>query len=137
MGAEKASVGYTYLPKFRRNYFTESHPMRAIALFAILPFVLAGCSTTLEPRLAEKPISEFDLVDRAQVDTAKYENDYAQCARLANQDVVDMTRTAANALNTAADKASMGILGGKASKHADRQSVLKRCLTGRGYSVLR
>lgn len=111
--------------------------MRALALFALLPLVLAGCSTTLEPRLPEKPLAGFDLVDPAKVDRATYEADYAQCVQLANQEVVDVTRTAANALNTAVDKASMGIIGGKSSKHADRQSVLKRCLTGRGYSVLR
>ena len=56
---------------------------------------------------------------------------------MANQDVSDVSRVAANALNSAAEKASLGILGGKASKHADRQTVLKRCLSGRGYAVLR
>lgn len=108
-------------------------PFAAVLLVALL----AGCSTTLEPKLAEKPLTGFDLVDPSKVDTAKYQSDYVQCVHLANQDVVDVTRTAANALSTAADKASMGIIGGKSSKHADRQSVLKRCLTGRGYSILR
>lgn len=112
--------------------------MRLFATVAVVSsLAFAGCSTTLEPKLADKPIAGFDLVDISKVDAQKYQEDYAQCAKFANQDVVDMSRTTANALNTVADKASMGIIGGKASKHADRQTVLKRCLTGRGYAMLR
>lgn len=113
--------------------------MRTLALAVVLAAAaLAGCSTTtLEPKLIEKPLVGFDLVDPALVDPAKFEADYAQCVKLANQDVSDVSRVAANALNSAAEKASLGILGGKASKHADRQTVLKRCLSGRGYAVLR
>ncbi len=110
------------------------HKTLAASLLVVL---LAGCSTTLEPKLSEKPVVGFDLVDPSRIDKERYEQDYLQCAALANQDVIDIQRTAANALSAAAEKASMGIVGGKTSKHADRQSVLKRCLSGRGYSVLR
>lgn len=112
--------------------------MRTFALVLALSAALTGCSTTtLEPKLGEKPLIGFDLVDPSMVDPVKFEADYAQCVQLANQDVTDVSRVAANALNSAAEKASLGVLGGKASKHADRQTVLKRCLSGRGYSVLR
>lgn len=103
----------------------------------LLTLAVSGCSTTLEPHLPMVPVVGFDLVDPAKVDKAQYEADYAACAKIGNQNLVDMPRTAANALNSAADKASLGVLGGRAGKHADRVSVLKRCLTGRGYTVLR
>jgi len=32
---------------------------------------------------------------------------------------------------------SLGIIGRRASNDADRMTVLKRCLTGRGYNILR
>jgi hypothetical protein len=98
--------------------------------------LLAGCSS-MEPPISAKPTADFDLVDPAKVDTRQYVQDYAQCSLLANQDGKDLSRTAANALSTAADKASMGVVGGRVSKHADRSTVLKRCLAGRGYTVLR
>jgi len=110
----------------------------ALALLIGCTLALGGCSTTtLEPKLAAAPLLGFDMVDPAKVDAPQYERDYAQCATLANQDAVSLTRTAANALNTAADKATAGVLGGRAGKTADRHTVLKRCLTGRGYLVLR
>lgn len=112
--------------------------MQKLALI-LLPFaLLAGCaSTSLEPKLGSRPVDGFDLVDPAKVEKEKYAQDYSACSALANQDVTELSRTAAAALNTAAERASMGILGGKSSKHADRMTVLKRCLSGRGYTVLR
>jgi hypothetical protein len=98
----------------------------------------AGCSTTLEPKLVPAPLANFDLVDPLKVDKAQYEKDYADCAALGNQEGGDIGRAAAGALGNVADKASFGLLGnGGASKNADRVTVLKRCLTGRGYNVLR
>lgn len=106
-----------------------------ILLTAVL--ALAGCATALEPKLSLKPATGFDLVDPSRVDQVAYSADYAQCATLANQDKVDIEASAGAVLSTAADRASFGLLGNKPSKHADRVSVLKRCLTGRGYAVIR
>ena len=36
-----------------------------------------------------------------------------------------------------ADRASLGIIGQRQSKDADRSTVLKRCLAGREYVILR
>lgn len=112
--------------------------MKHLAIAFTTLALLAGCaSTTLEPKLGLHPVEGFDLVDPAKVEKEKYAQDFAACASIANQDVTELSRTAAAALNTAAERASMGILGGKSSKHADRMTVLKRCLTGKGYTVLR
>jgi hypothetical protein len=99
--------------------------------------LLAACSTTLEPPLSTKPLEGFDLVDVTRVDKDKYPVDYAECALLANQDALDVQRLAAGAVGAVADKATLGLIGSKTSKNADRATVLKRCLTGRGYNVLR
>ena len=40
-------------------------------------------------------------------------------------------------VGAAADRASLGIIGQRHAKDADRGTVLKRCLTGRGYNVIR
>jgi hypothetical protein len=66
-----------------------------------------------------------------------YREDYSQCAAIADQDLADMTGAAAGALSTAANRLTFGILGTKASKHADRFAVLRTCLRGRGYAILR
>lgn len=96
----------------------------------------AAC-TTLEPQIAAKPTQGYDLVDPAKVEVAQYERDYAQCAALANKDSTGVEHTATKALGTVADRATFGIIGQRSSKDADRRAVLKRCLTGRGYNVLR
>lgn len=107
----------------------------AAALFACA--LAAGCSTTMEPKLPPQAPEGFDLVDKTKVDPAQYQKDYTECSALANQDPSDMGRMAAGALGGVAEKASFGIIGNKASKHADRVTVLKRCLSGRGYTILR
>jgi hypothetical protein len=99
--------------------------------------LLSACSTTLEPKIADAPQAGFDLVDKSRVETTAYDQDYAQCAEIANQDHVEPARVATNALGAAADKATLGVIGGKPGKDADRYTVLKRCLEGRGYRVLR
>lgn len=105
---------------------------------AVLALAMAtACSTALEPKVAATPVEQFSLVDMQRVDAVQYQKDYESCAHIANQDDVDLSRTAMSAVSVAAEKASMGVIGGKPGKHADRISVLKRCLTGRGYTVLR
>ncbi|ARN21701.1 hypothetical protein [Piscinibacter gummiphilus] len=97
---------------------------------------LAAC-TTLEPELPVEPLAGYDLVDLAKVDTVAYQSDYKHCAAIANQDLDDVTRFASRAAGAAADRASLGIIGQQHAKDADRGTVLKRCLTGRGYNVIR
>lgn len=111
--------------------------MKKLLPAAFAAFVLAGCSTTLEPVLKDQPVAGFDLVDPGKVDKAKYAKDFAECAKLANQDQTDVGRIAAGVLSGAAEKATFGLIGGKQSKHADRLTVLKRCLAGRDYTLLR
>jgi hypothetical protein len=109
---------------------------RRTLLLACLSLVFAGCSS-MEPAVAEAPIQGFDLVDITRVDKEKYDKDYAECAVVANQDHTSMARMAGNTMGVAAERASMGIVGFRAGKDADRSTVLKRCLTGRNYNVLR
>ena len=97
---------------------------------------LVGC-TTLEPSLPPEPLAGYDLVDPAKVDAAQYRTDYDACVKLANQNLDDVTRFAGRVAGAAADRASLGILGQRQAKDADRGTVLKRCLTGRGYNVIR
>ncbi len=111
--------------------------MRLLALVLVAGALSAGCATALEPRLGTAPVKGFDLVDLSRVDETRYRADYEACAQVANQDLVDVGRTTAGLVGAAAEKASLGIVGGKPAKHADRMTVLKRCLTGRGYQVLR
>lgn len=111
------------------------NPLRFAAL-AALPLVFAAC-TSLEPAISTKPQEGYDLVDTSKVDKAKYEEDYTACATIANQENKNLGKTTTNAISTTADKVSMGIIGQRASKDADRMTVVKRCLTGRGYHVLR
>lgn len=102
-----------------------------------LPLLLSGCASGLEPHLSEAPTAGFDLVDLSRVDEKAYRADYAACASLANQGQLDLSRGAVQVPGNAAEKASMGLVNGGSHKHADRMTVLKRCLTGRGYQVVR
>ena len=110
---------------------------RFFALSALALTVLAAACTSLETNIETQPTEGYDLVDRTKVDAGKYDKDYAECAAIANQDTGSVTKTATKAVGAVADKASLGLLGNKGSKDADRMSVLKRCLSGRGYNVLR
>jgi hypothetical protein len=91
----------------------------------------------MEPTVPDKPLEGYDLVDLSRVDKDKYSKDYAECAAIANQDHTNVTKMAGNTMGVAADRVTFGIMGFKGSKDADRLTVLKRCLTGRGYNVLR
>ncbi len=108
-------------------------PAAALALGLLS---LVAC-TTLEPSLPPEPLAGYDLVDPAKVDAAQYRTDYDACVKLANQNLDDVTRFAGRVAGAAADRASLGILGQRQAKDADRGTVLKRCLTGRGYNVIR
>ena len=111
-------------------------PRTLPAALALGLLALVGC-TTLEPSLPPEPLAGYDLVDPAKVDAAQYRTDYDACVKLANQNLDDVTRFAGRVAGAAADKASLGILGQRQAKDADRGTVLKRCLTGRGYNVIR
>jgi hypothetical protein len=106
------------------------------ATLIIITLVLAAC-TSLEPNVTPVPITGYDLVDLSKVDSAKYDKDYADCAQIANQDINSVSQTATRAVGTAAERVSLGIIGRRATNDADRMTVLKRCLTGRGYNILR
>ena len=64
-----------------------------------------------------------------------------------NSSIIFQTRTSGNVnvtplsigntVNKLLDRATLGILGDSTSKDADQITVLKKCLTGRGYNVLR
>ena len=111
--------------------------MRTLVLGLVASLSLVGCATQLQARLEATPPEGFDLVDPAKTDMAAYRKDYADCTVLANQDHVNLAASAGAVINTAAEKATLGLIGTKPSKDADRQTVLKRCLSGRGYNVLR
>jgi hypothetical protein len=125
---------HQYPPAFvtrMRNRFAFAAWLPALALST-----LPACSN-MEPNVIDKPVAGYDLVDLSRVDQAKYEKDYADCAAIANQDGTSVTKMAGKTMGVAADRVSMGVLGFKGDKDADRATVLKRCLTGRGYNVLR
>ncbi len=111
------------------------HTKLLVTLF-LLSAALTGCST-IEPTLPLAPHAAYSFVDPAKVDAAAYAKDYKSCAELANQNHIDATRAVAGALGAVSDKASFGIIGSSKSRDADRTSVLKRCLSGRGYNIIR
>jgi hypothetical protein len=111
---------------------------RFSSLLALLPFaVLATACTSLQPAIDTAPSDKFSLVDPAKVDAAQYAVDYAACAALANQNETGVTGKVTDVARTAANKASFGVVGSSKSAQADRSGVLRKCLTGRGYTVLR
>jgi hypothetical protein len=116
-----------------KNFFPV---LRTLPVAVLLAAGLSAC-TTLEPDMLPEPLVGYDLVDLTKVDQNQYAEDYKQCAAIANQNIADVSRVATRALSSAADKASLGVFGQKAGHDADRGTVLKRCLTGRGYLILR
>lgn len=110
---------------------------RTCTLLAITLALSAAACTSLEPNVDMVPVTGYDLVDKSKIDTVVYDKDYAECAAIANQDINSVGKTASKVVGTAADRVSMGLVGRKAANDADRMTVLKRCLTGRGYNILR
>ncbi len=120
--------------------------------------LLAGCAVAPVAR------EDYSLIDPRGVDMARYQQDYSDCAALANQTHPE-DRSAAGAAGGAALGAAFGALlgavicgrdcagygagvgaasglahgavGGAASGVQEQQMVLRRCLAGRGYNVIR
>jgi hypothetical protein len=110
--------------------------MKRLLCAAPLFALLAAC-TSLEPAIADKPSPSYQLVDMTKVDTDAYARDYAQCAAIANQDATDVGHKVTDAARAAASKASFGVIGSAKTAEAERGSVLRKCLAGRGYALLR
>ena len=107
-------------------------------LLVIFVMLLSGCTTMkIQPEVSSIPDEKYSYVDLAQVDGAKYRKDYAECAIIANQTPENNDHIIGNATNRILDRITLGILGNSTSKDADRTTVLKRCLQGRGYNILR
>lgn len=106
-------------------------------LFAAPLLALLTACTSMEPAIPVAPAAAYSLVDPAKVDRTAYERDYAQCAALANQNAGDVTGKVTDAARTAANKATFGVLGSSKTSEAERGSVLRKCLAGRGYAILR
>jgi hypothetical protein len=134
------------------------HPV-TLALAVAVALASTGCAVA--------PIANpnYSLVDPKGVDPARYDQDYRECAALANQTDVG-ERAASNAAAGAIAGALIGALlgvaiggngssagygagigaasglshgaaAGTASGVQEQQMALRRCLMGRGYSVIR
>jgi hypothetical protein len=127
-----------------------------VALISVLS--LAGCA------VAPVAQNDYSLIDPRGVDVRQYQEDYVDCAALANQTRPE-DRAAAGAVGGAAIGAVFGALlgaaicgrdcagygagvgaasgvahgavGGAASGVQEQQVALRRCLAGRGYNVIR
>jgi hypothetical protein len=110
--------------------------MKRLLLVAPLFALMAAC-TSLEPAIQTAPSEKYSLVDPTKVDAEKYGKDYAECAAIANQNDVDVKDKVTDAARAAANKATFGVVGSSKSSEAERGSVLRKCLAGRGYAILR
>jgi hypothetical protein len=132
--------------------------MKRLISFAAVAVALNGCA------VAPVAQSDYSLIDPKGVDMAQYQQDYAECAALANQTKPE-DRAVAGAAGGAAFGAVFGaILGaaicgrdcagygagvgaasgvaqgaayGAGSGMQEQQMALRRCLAGRGYRVIR
>ncbi len=130
------------------------HPLLSKALTAALALVLAGCAS-----IQSTPDANYSLIDPRGVDMRYYEQDYRECAALANQ-----TNTGQRALAGAIAGAALGALIGNMHKpyggsgwgsygagvgagagaggmaadaEREKQMALRLCLRNRGYAVIR
>ena len=122
--------------------------MKKIMAVALI-VMLSGCAVAPQR-------SDYSLVDPQGIDAAQYQRDYNDCAALANQtDVGD--RAAGGAVfgallgaaigavlcgrNCVGAGAASGALGGTTgaatSGVREQNNVLRACLSGRGYQVIR
>ena len=132
--------------------------MKRTVIAVVTASLLAGCAVAPVAR------DDYSLIDPRGVDIARYRQDYADCAALANQTRPE-DRAAVGAVGGAALGAAFGALlgaaicgrdcagygagigaasgvahgavGGAASGVHEQQMVLRRCLAGRGYNVIR
>ena len=112
--------------------------MKIFSFVLVASILLSGCATTKPyTDISAIPDEEYSYVDISRVDQAVYRKDYAECAIFANQTPKNNDRVIGNTVNKLLDRATLGILGDSTSKDADQITVLKKCLTGRGYNVLR
>lgn len=112
--------------------------MKTFVSMFVISVCLFGCTTIkIQPEISAIPDEKYSYVDLSRVDQAKYRKDYAECAILANQTPENNEQVVNNTVNKLLDRATFGILGNSGSKDADRVTVLKRCLTGRGYNIIR
>ena len=112
--------------------------MKILSTAVVCSILLSGCATVnVYTAINTEPDENYSYVDLSRVDKEQYKKDYAECAEIANQRVQDNSRIAGNTFNKLLDRASFGILGNSVSKDADNVTVLKRCLEGRGYHILR
>ena len=132
--------------------------MNRLISTALLAAALNGCAVA--------PVTQdsYSLIDPKGVDMAQYQQDYAECAALANQTRPE-DRAVAGAAGGAAFGAvfgailgaaicgrdcagygagvgaasgvAQGAVGGAASGVQEQQVALRRCLAGRGYNVIR
>jgi len=132
-----------------------------------LPLAMTIAVAVTSTGCAVAPIANpnYSLVDPKGIDPAKYEQDYRECAALANQtDVGERAASSAAAGAVAgaligallgvaigrngsyagygagvgaASGVSQGAVAGAASGVQEQQMALRRCLIGRGYSVIR
>jgi outer membrane lipoprotein SlyB len=121
--------------------------LKSKALMLVLLF--SGCST-IEDLTGSNPI-----IDRQGVNLAHYDQNLIECQQYANE--VEIARKAGTGAiggaviggvfgavlgnsNTAKRGAGVGVVGGAAKGVGqglhEREAVIKRCLTGRGYRVL-
>jgi hypothetical protein len=136
----------------------EGKLMRFVALGVMVAFLLSGCAVAPVAR------DDYSLIDPKGVDMASYQQDYRECAALANQTRPE-DRAVAGGLGGAAIGAAFGALlgavicgsdcagtgagigavtggtqgavGGGASGVQEQQTALRRCLAGRGYRIIR
>ena len=123
---------------------------KMVAVTLIL--AISGCAMQINPE--RNP--NYSLIDPKGVSLSLYDNDYRECAQLANQTDVakaSMEGALAGALVGALLGAAVGnhhtanfgaayggaSLGGAAGVNAkqEQDSALRKCLAGRGYRVIR
>jgi outer membrane lipoprotein SlyB len=131
----------------------------------LLALAIAVAITSTGCAVAPVANPNYSLVDPKGVDPAKYDQDYRECAALANQTDVGERATSSAAAGAvagaligallgvaiggngsyagygagmgAASGVSQGAVAGAASGAQEQQLALRRCLIGRGYSVIR
>ena len=126
--------------------------MKTIAIILISSAMLSGCAADM---FAMRPVSSLAVVDMQGVDQAKYAQDMRDCEEYASR--VDVQGSTANAAalgglfgavlgGMAGNSSTAGWVGllaaGESAGQANQKgmgevkTILKTCLTGRGYRVL-